>query len=303
MRALFFCGKFLLHIPCWLLFLIRGVSLTHPVLFSFLSAESLFNTSWSFFFIWGVSLTHPMLTLFLYGEFLLHIPRWRQFYLGSFSYTSRAYFIFIWGVSLTHPVLALILSADFLLHILCWFHFYRGSFSYTSPAGFIFIWGFSLTHPALDSFLCGKFLLHIPCWLFLCGEFLLHIPCCLHFYAVSFSYTSGAVLISMQGISYTSQAGFFFILFNLFIYFYLRSFPYRSRGSFSCTCCSGLMFSRGGFVTHPKRPSFICAEFLLHTLYWLLFIQGVVLHIACWRRFFFIFILGSFFLFYLGSFS
>ena len=75
MRALFFCGKFLLHIPCWLLFLIRGVSLTHPVLFSFLSAESLFNIPCSFIFIWGVSLTHPMLTLFLYGEFLLHIPR------------------------------------------------------------------------------------------------------------------------------------------------------------------------------------------------------------------------------------
>ena len=160
------------------------------------------------------------MTSILSGEFLLHIPCLLHFYLGSFSYTSRAYFIFIWGVSLTHPVLALILSADFLLHISCWFHFYRGSFSYTSPAGFIFIWGFSLTHPALDSFLCGKFLLHIPCWLFLCGEFLLHIPCCLHFYAVSFSYTSGAVLISMQGISLTHPklASFLFYLIYLFIF-------------------------------------------------------------------------------------
>ena len=231
-----------------------------------------------------------MLTLFLYGEFLLHIPRWRQFYLGSFSYTSRAYVIFIWGVSLTHPVLALILLAYFLLHISCWFHFYLGSFSYTSRAGFIFIWGFSLTHPALDSFLCGKFLLHIPCWLFLCGEFLLHIPCCLHFYAVSFAYTSGAVLISMQGISLTHPKLLFFLFF--FSFLNLGSFSYRSRGSFSYTRCAGLMFSRGGFVTHPKRPSFRCGEFLLHTLYWLLFMQGVVYPVL--TSFFFFFFSSSF---------
>ena len=54
------------------------------------------------------------------------------FFVGSFSYTSRAGFIFNWGVSLTHPMIAL---------------FFVGSFSYTSHDCFIF---------------CGKFLLHIP---------------------------------------------------------------------------------------------------------------------------------------------
>ena len=183
MRALFFCGEFLLHIPWRLLFLIRRVSLTHPVLFSFLSAESLFNIPCCFIFIWGVSLTHPMLTLFLYGEILWHIPRWRQFYLGSFSYTSRAYIIFIWGVSLTHPVLALILSTDFLLHISCWFHFTVGV---------------SLIHPVLASFLSADFLLHIPRWL--------------HFYAGSFSYTSHADYFYVGIFSYTSRAAFTFML-------------------------------------------------------------------------------------------
>ena len=56
------------------------------------------------------------------------------------------------------------------------------------------------------------------------------------------------------------------------------------------------MFSWGGFVTHPKRPSFMCGEFLLHTLYWLLFMQGVVLHIPCWHLFFFFFWTGKFLL-------
>ena len=90
-------------------------------------------------------------------------------------------------------------------------------------------------------------------------------------------------------------------------------FLYRSRGSFSYTCCAGLMFSWGGFVTHPKRPSFICGEFLLQTLYWLLFMEGVVLHIPCWTFFFFFifyFLSGKFllhipclflFYFFLGS--
>ena len=125
---------------------------------------------------------------FLSGEFLLPIPCWLLFYLGSFSYTSRAGFIFMWGVDLTHPVLASFLSGEFLLHIPCWLHFYVGSFSYTSRASFIFIWGISLTHPIMASFLCGEFLLHTPCWLFspfflfffkylLSGEYLEHTHC------------------------------------------------------------------------------------------------------------------------------
>ena len=152
MLALLFCGEFLLHIPWWLPFLIWGVSLTHPVLFSFLSAKSHLNIPCCFICIWGVSLTHPILTLFLCGEFLLHNLCWLPFYLGSFSYTSHAGVNFIWGVSLTHPVLAsllcgefllhiprFILCRNFLLHIPCCLHIYKGDFSYTSQAAFIFI--------------------------------------------------------------------------------------------------------------------------------------------------------------------
>ncbi len=146
-------------------------------------------------------------------------------------------------------MLASFLSGDFLLHIRSGFIFMR-EVSLTHPMLTVFMWGVSLTHPVLPSLLCG--------------EFFLHIQCCLDFYAGNFSYTS--------------QAGFFFLSFFLF---YLGCFSYRSRGSFSYTCCANLMFSWGGFVTHPKRPSFICGEFLLHTLYWLLFMPGVVLHIPC----------------------
>ena len=126
------------------------------------SGEFLFHTPYLFLFIWGISLTHPVLaffggsnlTSFFSGEFLLHIPCWLLFYLGSFSYTSHACFIFFCG--------------GFLLHMLASIFFF--------------------------SFSSGEFLLHIPCWLlfsfFLSGEFLLHIPCLLYFSVGSFSYTS-----------------------------------------------------------------------------------------------------------------
>ena len=76
----------------------RGVSLTHPVLASFLSGEFLLHIPrWLQVFFWEVSLTHPVLPLFLCWEFLLHIPCWLRFYLRSFSYTSRACFNFCVG--------------------------------------------------------------------------------------------------------------------------------------------------------------------------------------------------------------
>ena len=151
------------------------------------------NTSRAGFIItWEVSLTHnnnnneylerltrtdPQRLHVLY-KYILHIPCWLHFCLGSFSYTSRAEFIFIWGVSLTDPELASFLSGEFLLNIPCSvyfslgvslthpmltsfsFFFHLGSFSYsaytfstntfyTSRAGFIFVWGVSLTHPVL----------------------------------------------------------------------------------------------------------------------------------------------------------
>ena len=131
----FIIEEFLLHIPCWLPFYPRnfsytshaglifvwGVSLTHPVLASFLSG--------------GVSLTHPVLAVLLSGKFLSHMPCWLYFSvgsfsftshagffyfnLGSFSYTYRAGFSFIRGSSFKHPVLASFLCGEFLLHIPC----------------------------------------------------------------------------------------------------------------------------------------------------------------------------------------
>ena len=154
-------------------------------------------------FMCGVSLKHPVPTSFLCGEFLLHIPCCLYFYVGSFSYISRAAFIFIWWVSLTHLVL------DSL-----------GSFSYTSHAHFIlmwglclthpvlalfFIWGVSLTRPMLDLLFCGEFLLHIPCWLFLLLPNLgsLSDICSLHLYLRRLSYTSSAGFIFIWGVYLT----------------------------------------------------------------------------------------------------
>ena len=179
----------------------QGISLTHPMLPSFLRR--------------GVSLTHSVLSSILCREFILHIPRCHNFYLGSFSYTSRAGFIFICGVSLTHtmltsfvmrvvffthPVLSwflckeflllckefLLLCKEFLLHNPCWLNFF-----YTSRSGMSsdFIRGVSLTHPALASFSSGELLLHIPCWR--------------HFYLENISHTSCAGFICIWGVSIT----------------------------------------------------------------------------------------------------
>ena len=228
-----------------------------------------------------------MLASLLSREFLLHIPCSRHFYLGRFSYTSRAGFIFIWGVSLTYTVLALILCWEFLLDILCWGHFYLGS---------------SLTHPVLTSFLFGEFLLHIPCWplfyertfsdrchagfnliwgvslthpvlaLLLCREFLLHIPCWLYVYVGSFSYTSCAGFIFMRGVSLTYAMLtlfvcrefllhipcllFFSFFFSFFLLLCLASFSYKSH--------PGFIHLRGVCLTHPMLTLFLCGEFLLH---------------------------------------
>ena len=147
--ASFFCGEFLLHIPCWLVF-IWGVSL--PSWLYFYLGRFSYTSRSCFIFLWGVSLTHPMLVSFLFssGEFLFHIPCWLHFYLGSFfytsgagfffslgsfTYTSRAVLIFIWGASLTHPMLALFFRAEFLLQPQAgffsssFFFFILGSFS------------------------------------------------------------------------------------------------------------------------------------------------------------------------------
>ena len=108
----------------------------------------------------GLSLTDPILASFLSWEFLMHIPSWFYFYAGNFSYTSHAVFIFVHGVCLKHPVLPLFLCGEFLLYIPRWLLFYAGSFSYTSRADFfIYIFFLCLTHPVLAffMFLCEEF--------------------------------------------------------------------------------------------------------------------------------------------------
>ena len=187
----------------------------------------------------GVSLTHPMLNYFLYREFLLHIPCWINFYVGSFSYTSSAAFIFIWGVSLTHPVaLFSFYQGGSLTHRVLIYFLKLRSFSYTSPADFIFIWGASLTHPMLASFLSRQFLLHIQCWL--------------HVYLGSFSYTSHASFTFLWGVSLTHP--------ELASFFNRWSLAYTK--------------SWGVSLTHLVLPSFISAELLLNISCWLHFYVG-----------------------------
>ena len=150
---------FLLHIPCWLHFylasfsytfragfnFIWGVTLKHAILdlhlcVEFLLYNPMVASFFSFFLIWGVSLTHPVLASFLCGEFLLNIPCSRDFYVGSFSYTSHVDFVFMCEFSLTHPMLPSFLCGEFLLHIPCCLDFHA-----KSHTGFIFIVGVSLT--------------------------------------------------------------------------------------------------------------------------------------------------------------
>ena len=311
----FICGEFLLHIPCWLYYLgvhfyVGSFSYTSRAGFMFMWGVSLTHPEF-----WGVSFTHPMLVSLLRGEFLLHIPCWFHFYVGSFSYTSRACFFFIWGVSLTHPNLLYIsflsgvllqipwwlysflgefllhipfwlyfLFGEFLLHVPCFFSFfflflfYLGSFSYTSHAGLNCIWGVLLPHPVLASFFCGEFLLHMPCWLFL--FFYLG----LHFYVGSFSYTSLASFSFIWGVSLTQP-----VLDYLFFFGNLLRVSLTHPVLASCLC--------GEFLLHIPRSG----EFLLRIRCWFHFYVGsfsytsragfilcreFLLHIPCWFHFY-----------------
>ena len=181
MLPLFFIGEFLLHIP-------------QSVASFFKSGVFLLHIPCWFIFIWGVSLKHPVRRLnFLCGEFLLHIPCCLDFYSRSFLHIPSWRLLFLWRelLLLAHPALP---SSSFFLFFFFFFSFYLGSFSYTSLAGFIFIWEVSFTHPMLALFFFGEFLLNIPCWLFFffffhLGSFFLCIWCWLLFYLGSFFYS------------------------------------------------------------------------------------------------------------------
>ena len=146
MLASLLSGEFLLHIPCWLCFSVGSFFYTSQagLFFCFI-----FLIIILFFLIWGVSLTHPVLASFLSREFLLHIPCCLHFYLASFSHTSHAAFSFLWGVSLTHPMLASFFNLGSFSYTS-----HAGIFIY------FLIWGVSLTHPVLTLFLCGVCLTH-----------------------------------------------------------------------------------------------------------------------------------------------
>ena len=172
--ALFFCGKFLLHFPCWLHFYAGSLSYTSRAVYSFMQGVSVTHSLLFFFFFFFFAfffksgeflLLIPSWFYLLSAEFLLHTSCWLHFCFGSFSYTSRGGFICIWVVSLTHPAQSSFLYGEFLLYNPS---FCVRSFSYTSRAGFIFIWGVSLTHPMVCGFVVVLF------FVFLSVEFLLH---------------------------------------------------------------------------------------------------------------------------------
>ena len=249
MLYLLFCGEFLLHIPCWLLFfLFSWEFLLHIPCQIYFSVRSFSYTSIAdFVFMWEVSLTHPVLPLFLSEEFLFHIPCWLLLFFFFF------FFFFIGGVSLIRPVLGSFLSGVFLLHIPCWrLFFYLGSFSYISPVGFFFffclgsssytshvgftfLWGVFRTHPLPIHFYVGSSLTHPFLPSFLSEGFLLHIPCWLLFFIFYFNFIWGVCLTHP-------------VLISFFI------------GRVS--------------LTHSILGSFLSGEFLLYVPYWVNFYRG-----------------------------
>ena len=177
-----------------IVFFISGDSLTNPVLPLFLSVVFLLHIPcWLYFSVGSFSYTSQAGFFFQCGDFFLHIPCWLHCYLGSFSYTSRAVLIFMQRVSLTYPVFffVFVYLGSFSYTSRAAFVFDLGSFSYTSDDGFIFIWG-SYTSCAGFIFNLGPSLTHPVLAAFLPGEFLLHIPCWLNSSVGSFPYTSHA---------------------------------------------------------------------------------------------------------------
>ena len=78
MLASYLFGEFLLQIPCWLCFYVVNLSYTSRVTFNFiwegLCGEFLLHIPCCLHFylgrfMWGVSLTHPMLPSFVSGKF------------------------------------------------------------------------------------------------------------------------------------------------------------------------------------------------------------------------------------------
>ena len=119
----------------------------------------------------------------------------------------------------------------------------------------------------------------------MCGEFLFHIPWWLHFYLGSFSYTSRPSFTFLWVVSLTDV-----MLALLFCGEFLLHIPcwfHFYRSSFSRTSRAGFSFIWEVSITHHMLDLLFCGEFLLHIPGWFLFFS------------FFVFVL----FFNLGSFS
>ena len=138
----------------------QGVSLTHPVLASFLSREFLLHIPCCLHFMFirmeFLRLAHHMLASFLCGQFPSHISSWLRFLSGEFLLHIPCLASFsVWGVSVSYrsPAWLYLVSGEFLLLFPCWLCCCCCCCCLFS----FLIWGVSLTHPMLASFFCGSF--------------------------------------------------------------------------------------------------------------------------------------------------
>ena len=182
MLVSFLSGEFLLHIPCSGEFLLHIPCCLLPMLVLFCSEKILLYVPRTYRVV--------VVVVFKSGEFLFHILCWLHFYLGSFSYTSRALASFSY-TSHAAFFFSFLLSGEFVIPMPCWLLF---SFC---------IWEVSFTHPMLTLFYAGSFSYTSRAVFF-------------NFYLASFSYTSRAVLIFMQGVSVILCLHLFFLSFFFF---------------------------------------------------------------------------------------
>ena len=116
---------------------------------------------------------------------------------------------------------------------------------------------------------------------FLCREFLFHIPCWLSFYVGSFSYTSHAAFIFMQGVSLTHPVLSWFLCreFLLHIPCWLLSFFIWGVSLTHPVLVSffpSFFWIMGVSLTRPMLPSFLSGEFYTSRTSFI-FIWGVFL--------------------------
>ena len=112
---------------------------------------------------------------------------------------------------------------------------------------------------------------------FLSGEFVLHIPCCIHFYLGSFSYTFRASFTFTWGVSLTHP---------------MLHLPFCGEFLLHIPCCLLFLscfssfFNLGSFsYTARAGFTFIWRVSLTHPMQDLVFCGEFLLHIPCWLLF------------------